>query len=117
MTLLIGFRPTTGPLQWLALLGIVALILFAITWLSLGLGMAVTSVESASNLATVLLLLPFLGSGFVPTDTTPGVLRVFAQDQLFTSFIETIRGLLIGTLVGTNAVLAIAWCIAMALGG
>ncbi len=115
--LLIGFRPTAGPLQWLALLGIVVLILFAITWLSVGMGMAATSVESASNLPTVLLLLPFLGSGFVPTDTMPAALRIFAQYQPFTSFIETIRGLLIGTPIGHQAVLAVGWCLAIALSG
>src|SRR3954469_24091535 len=69
--LLVGFRPTAGPAEWLATLGIVAFIAFAISWLSVALGMQAKSVETASNLPTLLVLLPFLGSGFVPTDSMP----------------------------------------------
>ena len=31
--LLIGFRPTAGPVEWLAAVGLLALIAFALTWL------------------------------------------------------------------------------------
>ena len=64
-----------------------------------------------------LMLLPFLGSGFVPTDSMPAGLRWFAEYQPFTPFIETLRGLLIGTPIGNNAILAIGWCALIALGG
>jgi hypothetical protein len=68
------------------------------------------SVETASNLPMPLVLLPFLSSGFVPTESMPTGLRWFAEHQHFTPIIETIRGLLLGTAIGTSAVLTIAWC-------
>lgn len=110
VALLLGFRPTTGPLAWLAAIGVLALITFALTWLSVALGLVATSVETASNLPMPLTLLPFLGSGFVPTESMPRGLRWFAEYQPFTPIIETLRGLLLGTPIGHSAVLAVAWC-------
>jgi len=110
VALLIGFRPTTGPLAWLAALGVLALITFALTWLSVALGLVAKSVETASNLPMPLTLLPFLGSGFVPTGSMPRGIRWFAEYQPFTPIIETLRGLLLGTPIGNSAALAVAWC-------
>ena len=115
--LLVGFRPTAGPIQWIAAVGMIALVAFAISWLAVAMGMQAKSVETASNLPTPLLLLPFLGSGFVPTDSMPVGLQWFAQYQPFTPFIETIRGLLLGTPLGWNPVLAIGWCVVIAVAG
>jgi ABC-2 type transport system permease protein len=95
----------------------IVLIAFAITWLSVAMGMQVKSVETASNLPMLLMLLPFLGSGFVPTESMPAGLQAFAQYQPFTAFIETIRGLLLGTPIGSNAVLAIGWCVVITVAG
>lgn len=115
VALLIGFRPTAGPGEWLAAIGLLSMVAFALTWLSVALGMVSESVETASNLPLPLVFLPFLGSGFVPTDTMPDGLRWFAEYQPFTPIIETLRGLLMGTGVGGNAVLAVAWCAGIAL--
>jgi ABC-2 type transport system permease protein len=115
--LLVGFRPTAGPVQWIAAIGMIALMAFAISWLAVAMGMQTKSVETASNLPTLLLLLPFLGSGFVPTDSMPVWMQWFAQYQPFTPFIETVRGLLLGTPFGWNPVLAIGWCVVIAVVG
>jgi ABC-2 type transport system permease protein len=64
-----------------------------------------------------LLLLPFMGSGFVPTESMPAAMRWFADYQPFTPVIETLRGLLLGTGIGHNAVLAAAWCLVIGLVG
>ncbi|MBK4347057.1 ABC transporter permease [Lacisediminihabitans changchengi] len=117
VSLLIGFRPTSGPLQWLALFGVVALVQFAVVWLAVAMGMAATSVESASNLPLILVILPLVGSGFVPTSTMPAALQAFAQYQPFTPFTETIRGLLLATPIGTAGWLTLAWSLAIALAG
>ncbi len=117
VALLIGFRPTTGPSAWVAAAGLLALTALAITWLSVAMGMSTQSVETASNLPMFLLLLLFLGSGFVPTQTMPDPLRWFAQNQPFTPIIETVRGLLLGTSIGDSAPIAVAWCVAISLFG
>lgn len=111
----IGFRPTAGPVEWLAAVAVLVLITFALTWLSVALGLVSKSVETASNLPMVLVLLPFLGSGFVPTNSMPAVLRWFAEYQPFTPVMETLRGLLLGGPIGNNAALAVAWSLGIAL--
>lgn len=115
--LLIGFRPTAGLLEWLAAAAMIALITFSITWIAVALGIVAKSVETASNTPMILMLFPFLGSGFVPTDSLPAAIRWFAEYQPFTPFIETIRGLLVGTPIGNSAVVSIAWCAGISLVG
>jgi ABC-2 type transport system permease protein len=117
VALLIGFRPSADPVEWIAAIGVLAMITFALAWLSVALGLVAKTVESASNLPAPLVFLPFLGSGFVPTDSMPAGLRAFAEHQPFTPFIETVRGLLMGTPIGTSAVIAVAWCAGIALVG
>jgi ABC-2 type transport system permease protein len=113
----IGFRPDAVPVEWIAAFGVLALITLALTWLSVALGLVSKNVEVASNLPMPLLLLPFLGSGFVPTDSMPAGLRWFAEYQPFTPFIETMRGLLLGTAIGNSALLTASWCALIALVG
>lgn len=115
--ILVGFRPTAGPVEWLAVVGMIAFISFAISWLGVAMGMQAKSVETASNLPILLVILPMLGSGFVPTESMPGWLQWFAEYQPFTAFIETVRGLLLGTPLGWYPALAIAWCIVITIVG
>ncbi|MDG4814660.1 MULTISPECIES: ABC transporter permease [unclassified Micromonospora] len=117
VALLVGFRPAAGPGGWLAAAGFLAAVAFALVWLAVALGQVSGSVETASNLPMPLVLLPFLGSGFVPTDSMPAGLRWFAEHQPFTPIIETLRGLLMDEPVGGDAWVALAWCAAIALGG
>jgi ABC-2 type transport system permease protein len=111
----IGFRPDATAIEWLAAAGVLAAITFALTWLSVALGLVSESVETASNLPMPLTFLPFFSSGFVPTDSMPTALRWFAEYQPFTPFIETIRGLLLGTPIGSSAVVSLAWCAGITL--
>ena len=117
VALLVGFRPDATVVEWTATLGVLVLTSFALSWLSVAMGLAATSVESASNLPMPLILLPFLGSGFVPTESMPAGLRFFAEYQPFTPIIDTMRGLLTGTEIGSSGILAVAWCAAIALVG
>lgn len=114
---LIGFRPTAGLLEWLAVAGLLLLVTLALTWLSVAFGLVAKSVEGASNLPMPLILLPFLGSGFVPTDGMPVGLRWFAENQPFTPIMDTLRGLLLGTPVGNDWIVAVAWCVGIGLVG
>jgi ABC-2 type transport system permease protein len=117
VAMLIGFRPSASVGEWFALAGVLVMMSFALVWLAVALGLASKSVEASSNVGMPLVLLPFLGSGFVPTDSMPTALRWFAEYQPFTPFIETLRGLLMGTPIGNNAVIALIWCVVIALGG
>ncbi|MEU6644251.1 ABC transporter permease [Saccharomonospora sp. NPDC046836] len=117
VALLVGFRPTAGLGAWFATAGLLLVVTFALVWLAVALGQVSKTVESASNVLTPLILLPFLGSGFVPTDSMPAGLRWFAEYQPFTPIIETLRGLLMDEPIGNNAWIALGWCAVIALGG
>ncbi|MFB9833796.1 ABC transporter permease [Actinoallomurus acaciae] len=117
VALAIGFRPTADLVEWLAAVGLLTLLVLALTWLSVGLGLFSKTPESASNAPMPLMLLPFLGSGFVPTDSMPAGLRWFAEYQPFTPVIDTLRGLLMGGPIGDSGVIAIAWCVGIATAG
>ncbi len=116
VALLLGFRPTAGPFDWLAALAVLAIFAFALTWLTVALGLASDSVETASNTPMFLVLMPFLGSGFVPTESMPIGLRWFADYQPFTPVIESVRGLFTGSAVGNDVLLALGWSVVIALG-
>jgi len=117
IALLIGFRPTAGPAEWLGVLGLLTLVTFALTWLSAAFGLVTKNVETASNAPLPLQFLPFLGSAIVPTDSMPAGMRAFAENQPFTPIIETLRGLLMGTEIGTSWIPAIAWSAGLAVVG
>jgi ABC-2 type transport system permease protein len=111
----LGFHPSAGPVAWLGAVGVLALFTFGLIWLATALGLAAKSVETASNTPMFLTLLPFLGSGFVPTATMPAGLRQFAAHQPFTPVTEAVRGLLAGRPIGGNAIDAIAWSLGIAV--
>ena len=115
VALVVGFRPTASPVEWIAAAGVLLMVTLAITWLAVALGLFPKTVEAASNLPMPLILLPFLSSGFVPTESMPAGLAWFAEHQPFTPIIETLRGLLFGTAIGDSAVIAVAWCVGIAL--
>ncbi|MEU8972808.1 ABC transporter permease [Streptomyces monashensis] len=118
IALAIGFRPHATPLDWLAAAGLMALVSLSLTWIAVGIGLVSPNAEGASNLGMPLTLLPLLSSAFVPVGTMPGGFRWFAEYQPFSPAIETLRGLLLGTHVGTrNAVLAVAWSLGLSLLG
>ena len=114
VALLIGFTPAAGVGEWLAVVGMLLLLTLALTWMSVAMGLAAKSVETASNTPMIFTLLPFIGSGFVPTESMPAWLGWFAEHQPFTPIIETIRGLLLGTPIGASGPLAIGWCVLFA---
>jgi len=110
VALLVGFRPDAGLLEWLGTLGVVALWILAITYLFAAIGAAAPNAEAANGFGFILLFLPYLSSAFVPVETMPAWLRWPAEHQPITPVIETIRGLLMGTEVGTAPLLAVGWC-------
>ncbi len=117
VAVLMGFRPTASPLAWLAALGIVALFTFGVTWMGVAFGLVGKTPAGANSLALIFTLLAFTSSAFVSPDSMAGWVRWFAEYQPFTPVIDTLRGLLLGTTIGNSAVLAVAWCVGLALAG
>ncbi|MEE4598683.1 ABC transporter permease [Streptomyces sp. DSM 41524] len=113
-----GFRPHASFLQWLAVIGLMLLLAFATSWLTVAMGLAAKTVESAGMATVPLIMLPFLSSAFVPADTMGTGVRQFAEYQPFTPIIETLRGLLSGGHPSTgDAFAAVAWSVGFTLVG
>lgn len=113
----LGFRPAANGVQWLGVAGVVLLLSFAASWLTVALGLFAKSPETAGMAVLPMIMLPFFSSAIVPAEKMgPGV-RQFAEYQPFTSIIETIRGLLNGTPSTGYTLTAIAWCLGIALVG
>ncbi|MGW2766215.1 ABC transporter permease [Streptomyces sp. NPDC001275] len=112
-----GFRPHASFLQGLAAIGIMLLLAFATSWLTIAMGLGAKTAESAGLATVPLIMLPFLSSAFVPADTMGTGVRQFAEYQPFTPIIETLRGLLAGNPSSGDAIAALAWCVGLALLG
>jgi ABC-2 type transport system permease protein len=111
VALLIGFRTGAGVLAWLAVTGILTLFTLSLTWIAAIPGLSAKSVDGASAFSYPLIFLPFISSAFVPTDTMPGPVRAFAENQPVTSIVNTIRDLFTQQPVGTDIWTALAWCL------
>jgi ABC-2 type transport system permease protein len=113
VALLIGFRSGAGVLAWLAVVGVLILFLFTLmlTWIAVIPGLSAKSADGVSAFSYPLILLPFISSAFVPTDTMPGPVRAFAQHQPVTSIVNAIRDLFARQSVGTDIWVALAWCV------
>ena len=109
--LAMGFRTSASLLAWLAVAGILALFTLALTWLAVIAGLTAKTVDGAAGFSYVLIFLPFISSAFVPTDTMPGPVRVFAENQPVTSIVNTIQDLFAGQPVGSDIWIALAWCL------
>ena len=109
----LGFRPTATPLQWVAAVGVFALLTLALTWLTIAIGLQAKTPAGANGLSLIPQLLPFISSAFVPTASMPAGVRWVAENQPFTPIINTLRGLLTGTPIGNSAILAVAWCVGL----
>ncbi|MFS0781215.1 ABC transporter permease [Bacillus sp. 1P06AnD] len=110
VALLMGFRSSAGILDWLAVAGILSLFTLALTWLAVIPGLTAKSMEGATAYSYPLIFLPFISSAFVPTETMPKIVRVFAENQPVTSIVDTIRSLLYEGTVGNGIWTALAWC-------
>lgn len=117
VALALGFRPTGDPVRWLAIIGLLALLVLALTWIAVAVGLLAKTAEGTSPFVFVVQLLPFLSSAFVSPDSMSAPVRWFATHEPFTPIIDTLRGLLLDTSVGNSGIIAVAWCVGLALAG
>lgn len=110
VALLMGFRSSTDTGNWLAVAEILLLFTTALTWLAVIPGLKAKTIDGASAFAYPLIFLPFISSAFVPTDSMPTVVRVFAENQPVTAIVDAIRSLLNSSPVGNDLWIALAWC-------
>jgi len=115
VALIMGFRSSAGILPWLAVIGILALFTLALTWVAVIAGLTAKSTDGATAFSYPIIFLPFISSAFVPTQSMPLVVRVFAENQPVTAIVNTIRALLYGQPVSNSIWVALAWCVGILL--
>ncbi len=119
----IGFRWQTSFLGLLAGLGVGLLFAYSLSWIMAAIGLKVKNPEAAQS-AVFLPVFPlvFASSVFVPTQTMPGWLQAFAENQPVTVVANAARGLMLGAgalqpgqTVRGQVLLAVAWSLGITL--
>lgn len=115
VAILMGFRSGAGLLAWLAVAGMLILFTLALTWLAVIPGLTAKTIDGASAFSYPLILLPFISSAFVPTDTMPAPVRAFAENQPVTSIVNALRDIFTQQPTGADIWVGLAWCVAILL--
>jgi ABC transporter DrrB family efflux protein len=78
--LLVGWRIRTSVWEALAGFGLLILFSYAFSWVMASVGLVVPSPEVVNNASFMVIMpLTFISNAFVPSDSLPGPLRVFAE--------------------------------------
>jgi len=95
-----GSRTQTGvgasAVEVIGALGLVAVFAIVHAWVFIWLGLVSGSAQAAQGLGIIGVPFSFLSSAFVPTESMPSVLQVFAEHQPLTFMVDAVRGLLVG---------------------
>lgn len=105
-----GFRFQNGA--WPAVAGVLLIIFFgiALTWVGVFIGVSVKDVETAQVAGFVWVFpLVFASSLYVPLQTMPGWLQVFAKINPVTPMVDTLRALLLGGTLSSSLWKILAW--------
>ena len=108
-----GFRPSGGVVEWLTTIALLVLTSLAFSWMMAFTGLSLKTVEAVNSVGFLWIFpLTFVSSAFVPTDTLPGWLEGFAENQPFTLLVNSVRGWLTGyPEVGNQGWLAALWMV------
>ena len=118
--LMLGFRPTAGPLEWLAAIGLVLAWILAVTVVFAAIGLLASTPEAANGYGFGILFLPYLSSAFVPIGSLPDWLQPIAAAQPVTPLTDALRALLVDGAPAApdlQAWFALAWCVGIVAAG
>ena len=106
----VGWRIHTDVLGLLAGAGLVLLFGYAMSWIFATVGLAVGDPETAQAAAfPVLAPLVFASAAFVPLESMPSWLQVFAEHQPVSVTAEAVRDLTIGGPAASHVLQALGW--------
>ena len=91
---IVGWRIRSSFLEAAAAVVLLLLFAYALSWVMAFLGMSVRSPEVINNVSFLVLFpLTFLSNAFVPSDSLPAPLRVFAEFNPVSSLVQAARNL------------------------
>lgn len=112
--MIVGFRPAGGVGGSAAAIGIILLFGFAVSWIGVAAGAAVRTPEALQGIVfTIVFPLTFISSAFVPTESLPGWLQPFAENQPFTVVVNAVRDLVLGTHNYNAEIPALIWSVGL----
>jgi ABC-2 type transport system permease protein len=92
--LAVGWRVNSSPPEFIAGVALLLLFSYAFSWVMALLGMSVRTPEVINNASFMILFpLTFISNAFVPSNTLPLVLRVFAEWNPVSSLVQAARSL------------------------
>lgn len=89
----VGFRIHGSVADSLVAFALCILFGFAFEWLFIALGMFAGSAQAAQGLAIMVFPLTFVSSAYVPVESMPAWLQVFAENQPITYMVDAVRAL------------------------
>jgi ABC-2 type transport system permease protein len=93
----VGFRLHGSTVDGLAAFGLVVVFGFAFEWLFVTMGLFAGSGQAAQGMGMIVFPFAFISSAYVPVDSMPGWLQVFAKHQPLTDMVDSVRALTLGT--------------------
>jgi ABC-type multidrug transport system permease subunit len=110
--LLVGFRPEGSIGAQLLAFVLLLLTSFAFSWIGVVIALSMKTVEAVQSAGFIWLFpLTFASSAFVPTESMPEWLQVWADHQPFTIVVNAARALFLGQPVGNYVWLTLVWMI------
>jgi ABC transporter DrrB family efflux protein len=105
----VGFRVHGSVTDAVAAFALVVLFGFCFEWLFVLLGLVAGDGQAAQAMGMIVFPFAFLSSAYVPVETMPGWLQVFAKHQPLTAMVDAVRGLAAGHANAHAAGLAMVW--------
>lgn len=110
----VGFRFHGGVLAAIAMFGLALLLGLVTCCLSAFIGLAIKDEESVQAFGLIWVFpLTFVSSAFVPTQSMPGWMQAFANNQPITQIVDAMRALALGTSTGNHVWVGILWMLGL----
>jgi ABC-2 type transport system permease protein/oleandomycin transport system permease protein len=110
----VGFRLQTDVGKLLLALGLLLFFGYALSWIFALIGLSVSGAETAQAASfPAMMVLVFASSAFVPTESMPGWLQVWADNQPLSVTVNAVRALVNGGPWGEYALTSLAWSVAI----
>ena len=111
---LVGFRPTTGVIAYLAAIALILMFAYALSWGFAVIGLSAPNSETAQVMSFPLLFpLTFISSAFVPVSSMPSWLQGFATYQPVSVTVTACRALMVGGPTATWVIQSVLWTIGL----
>ena len=109
----VGFRLHGSAAEGLAAFALVIAFGFAFEWVFITLGLFAGNAQAAQGMGMIVFPFAFISSAYVPVDSMPGWLQLFAEHQPLTPMVDAVRALTLGRPASHAVTEALLWTLAI----